>query len=103
VASTNWLAKIASRSTSLLKPVTENIHKSQKPKNNSKYAQHIPDTGHPYGSIENTMKVLQLASKGKYMNTLEKFRIFSITRKCLQINETYTDLTSPIYDILIKT
>jgi hypothetical protein len=49
------------------------------------------------------MKILHLATKGKYMNTLEKFHIYKIRKKGIQINETYSDHTNPIYDILIKT
>jgi hypothetical protein len=37
------------------------------------YARHILITGHSYGQLDNTMDILQVAKKGKYMNTLEKF------------------------------
>jgi hypothetical protein len=49
------------------------------------------------------MKVLHLTTKDKYLNILETFHIYNISKKRLQTNETYTDLTDPIYDILIKT
>jgi hypothetical protein len=36
------------------------------------------------------------------MNTLEKFLIYKINKKGIQIDETYSDHTNPIYGILIK-
>jgi hypothetical protein len=45
-------------------------------KTNSKYAQHILDTGHSYGPIQDTKKVLDFATKG----ALEKFRIYNISK-----------------------
>jgi hypothetical protein len=67
-------------------------------KTNSKYTQHILDHQNTYGSIENTMAFLHMATTGRYMNTLEKFHI-----KGIQINKTYSDLNNPIYEVLIET
>jgi hypothetical protein len=44
---------------------------------NSTYAQHILNTGHTYGQLDNTMNILQIANKGKDMNTVEPFHIYS--------------------------
>jgi hypothetical protein len=43
---------------------------------NSKYAQHILETQHTYGPIEDTMEVLHLDGKGQKMNTWERFHIY---------------------------
>jgi hypothetical protein len=71
-------------------------------KNTSKYAEHILDSKHSYGSLENAMKVLHLATKGKHMNTHEKFHIYQISKKGIHINEVHSDYTNPIYVILTK-
>jgi hypothetical protein len=47
------------------------------------------------------MMMLQVATKGRYMNTLEKFYIQNISKKGIQINKTYSELINPIY--LMKT
>jgi hypothetical protein len=42
----------------------------------SKFAQQILETGHTYGTIEETMEIMQLNKKGHLLNTLEHFYIF---------------------------
>jgi hypothetical protein len=86
----------------------ERIQATRTNKTNTKYAQHILDTQHSYGSTENTMTILHMATKGRYeyMSTLENFHIYNIIKKDIQINETYSDLNNPIYEgltILTKT
>jgi hypothetical protein len=41
----------------------------------SRYAQHILETGHAYGTIEDTLSVLHRNKKGLLINTLEQFHI----------------------------
>jgi hypothetical protein len=43
---------------------------------NSGYSNHILNTGHTYGNITNTMKILKIEKKGKHLNTLEKYHIY---------------------------
>jgi hypothetical protein len=43
---------------------------------NSGYSSHIVNTGHAYGSITNTVKVIKTEKKGKHLNTLKKFHIY---------------------------
>jgi hypothetical protein len=33
----------------------------------------ILNTGHRYGTISNTMKIMKAGKKGKHLNTLEKY------------------------------
>jgi hypothetical protein len=81
----------------------EHVQAIRTNKINSKYAQHILDTQHTYGSIENTMSILHMATKGRYTNTLEKFHFYNISKKGIHINKTYSDLNNPICEVLIKT
>lgn len=47
----------------------------------SNCAQHILDNKHLYRSVGNTMKILHLATKGKHMNTHEKFCIYQLSER----------------------
>jgi hypothetical protein len=44
------------------------------------FAQHILNTGHAYGGIED-MKIFQKIEKGAHMNTLGKFHIYEISEQ----------------------
>jgi hypothetical protein len=41
----------------------------------SKFAQHLTNHGHVFGSLNSTMEVVQLHRKGTQLNTLKKFYI----------------------------
>jgi hypothetical protein len=49
------------------------------------------NTGHTYGSIADTMKVLKTEKKGRHLNTLEKYHIYKTSKEGLQMNDTYID------------
>jgi hypothetical protein len=55
------------------------------------------NTGHTYGSMANTMKVLKTERKGKHLNTLEKYHICKKSTDGLQMNDTYIDTYNPIF------
>jgi hypothetical protein len=65
--------------------------------NNSKsgYSNHILSTGHTYGTITNTMKIVKTGKKGRHLNTLEKYRIYRISKDNLNMNDTYITYTTP--------
>jgi sugar diacid utilization regulator len=44
------------------------------------YAQHILETGHTYGTIENTLHILHREKEGPLMNTLEQFHIHNLQK-----------------------
>jgi hypothetical protein len=56
-------------------PTTLDIQDMWNNRGNTGFSQHILDTGHSYGSMENTMTVLKTGNKGQYMNSLEKYHI----------------------------
>jgi hypothetical protein len=76
---------------------TEHIQAIKTNKHTSKYAQHILDTGHTYGKMEETMDVIHTTRKGHLLNTLERFYIYDLSKKKLQMNDTY----NPNMDLLI--
>jgi hypothetical protein len=50
----------------------EHIYNIKSNNSNTGYSRHILDTGHSYGTMENTMDVIRIGKKGRYLNTLEK-------------------------------
>jgi hypothetical protein len=52
---------------------TTNIHMQGAIKRHIHCAQHIPNTGYPYESIQNTMEIMLIARKSKQINSLENF------------------------------
>jgi hypothetical protein len=68
----------------------------------SMFAQHILNTGHAYGCIEDIMKILHTISKGAHMNTLEKFHIYEMTKQGMQLNYTFMDIDQSHFQYLNK-
>jgi hypothetical protein len=48
------------------------------------------------------MKILYIERKGKMLNTLEKYHIYTLTTQRLQMNEVLAATYNPIYDTLMK-
>jgi hypothetical protein len=61
------------------------------------------ETGHTCSTIDQTMEIRHMEKKGPKLNTLERFYIYDLTKKGLQMNDIFTDTHNPIFDILIKT
>jgi hypothetical protein len=48
------------------------------------------------------MEVLQIKNKAQFPNTLKRFHIYDLSRQKLQMNDTFTDIHNPIFDLIIK-
>ena len=48
------------------------------------------------------MKIIHYARKGRMMDALEKFHIYNITRKGVQINDRLTIHCNPIFDAVLR-
>jgi phosphopentomutase len=59
-------------------------------KNKSKFAQHLLDHNHSIGPMDTIMDTLHITTKGRMMNTMEKFHIYIETLKNNQINDKCT-------------
>jgi hypothetical protein len=70
---------------------------------NSRFDQHILDTGHEYETIEKTMKILHIEKKGQMLDTYERFHIYEISKQNLQLNDNYAEIYNPIYNTIIST
>jgi hypothetical protein len=68
----------------------------------SKFAQHILETTHTYDTTDRTMKILHIEKKGQKLKTSYTRKIYDATKKSLQLNDTFTDIHNPIFEVLIK-
>jgi len=55
--------------------------------NKSKFTQHLIDNNHSIGPIENIMGLIHTTSKGKMLDTMEKFYIYRETQMNNQLND----------------
>jgi hypothetical protein len=68
--------------------------------NKSKFATHLLENKHSISHINDIMKVLFTTTKGKLMDTVEKFHIYKETRNNNQINDKNTVKPNAIFDII---
>jgi hypothetical protein len=59
---------------------------------NSGYSNHILNTGHTYGNITDTMKIVKIEKKEKHLNTSVKYHISKMSKNRLHMKDTYTDV-----------
>jgi hypothetical protein len=55
----------------------EHIHDIRSNNGNTGYSNHMLNTRHTYGIMHDTMEIITLGRKGKYLNMLEKYHIYS--------------------------
>jgi hypothetical protein len=79
----------------------ENIQDIRNNRTNTGYSQHIINTGHEYGNIENTLNILNVQKKGAFLNTLEKFHIYQKQKTDNLLNESCTYTYNPIFEFLL--
>jgi hypothetical protein len=58
----------------------EHIHAIRNNNNNSGYSNHIPNTGHTYGTINDTMDIIRKGQKGKNLNTLKNTTFIKLVK-----------------------
>jgi hypothetical protein len=79
---------------------TEHIQDIKNNKIETGFSHLILSTGHTYDKIENTMEILNFQEKGKYLNILEKFHIYEANKTGILLNDNFTDIFNPIFDII---
>jgi hypothetical protein len=88
----------------------EHIQAIRNNNGNSGYSKHILNTGHTYGSVTDTMKALKTQSKGRHLNTVERYYIYiyiyiyiyKIKKNGIQMNDACIDTHNPIFEIIQK-
>jgi transposase-like protein len=79
----------------------EHFHDFKFNKYKSKFATHLLENKHSIGPINEIMEILYTTSKGRLMDTIEKFYIYNETHLNNQINYKDTVKFNAIYDVLI--
>jgi hypothetical protein len=46
------------------------------------------------------MEILNFQEKGSYLNTLERFHIYRAKKAGQLLNDNYTDIFNPIYELM---
>jgi hypothetical protein len=80
----------------------EHIYDIRSNNSNTGYANHILNTGHTYGPIDDIMEIMETVKKGKYLNTLEKYHIHRISKENTHMNDFSTETYNPIFEELNK-
>jgi len=70
--------------------------------NKTKFAQHLLENGHSIGPIEDIMEVLYSKTKGKLMDTMERFHIYKETQANNQINDKNTATPNIIFETTVR-
>ena len=52
--------------------------------------------------MEDIMDIIQYASKGKMMDTIERFHIYELTSKGLQLNDKLTIQGNPLFETVAR-
>jgi precorrin-6B methylase 2 len=61
------------------------------------YSNHILNTGHTYDTTTDTMDVIRIGRKSRYLNTLEKYHTYKISRNNLHVKYTYIEAYKLIF------
>ena len=69
---------------------------------NSKFAQHLIDQSHSFGSIDSIMGILHVVRKGAMMDTMERFQIYKATSMGIQINDRSTVGSNVLFDTVLS-
>jgi hypothetical protein len=69
---------------------------------NSTFEQHLLETGHEFGKIEDNNVHHILRQKGKHLDTMEKFYIYRETKDNNQLNDKHTVIYNKIFETIIE-
>lgn len=81
----------------------QHINAIRNNRQNSKFTQHILETGHEYITLDQTVEILHIDKKEPKLNTLERSHIYDITKKGLSMKDIIIDIHNLIFDIWIET
>jgi hypothetical protein len=71
-------------------------------KGNSGYSNYIPNKGHTYRTITETMDIIKTEKEGKHLNILEKYRVYKINKNRLHMNDIYLGIYNLTFETLYE-
>jgi hypothetical protein len=78
----------------------EHIHDIGSNNSNTGYSNHILNTGHTYGTMTDTMKIIITGKKGKHLNTLERYHIYRASKEGIHMNDIHMDTRNSIFQAI---
>jgi hypothetical protein len=69
---------------------------------NSNFAQHLLETGHSFGKVEDIMEIWQVCKKETHINSVEKLYIYRETVRDNQLNDRHTVVYNRIFNTVLK-
>jgi hypothetical protein len=51
--------------------------------------------------MEKAMKILHIEKKGQVLDTYERFHIYEISQRNIQLNDNFAETYNPIYNVII--
>jgi hypothetical protein len=66
------------------------------------FAQHLLENGHAIRKMEEIMKIIHIARKGRMLNTFESFHLYKETRAENQINDKLTAKRNEIFETITQ-
>jgi hypothetical protein len=78
----------------------EHIRDIRSNKGNTGFANHILNSGHTYGTLEDTLQVVSIQNKGPHLNTLEIFHIYKEQKTGTSLNDNHVDLYNPLFELV---
>jgi hypothetical protein len=80
----------------------EHISDIKHNRDKSKYAKHILDHLHEYGTKEERMYIIKMMDKGSHMDAHEQFHTYKYNRLGECLNEQHTTGTNILFDVLLE-
>jgi hypothetical protein len=68
----------------------------------SKFAKHLNEHNHSFGTMDTTMQILQHHRKSAHLNALERFYIHSQAATDSHLNDEHTVLPNKIFDAIMR-
>jgi hypothetical protein len=78
----------------------EHIREIRNNRETSGYVQHILETGHSFGKMNDIMEIIKIEQKGSYLNTPENFHIFKLFKQGIQFNNISSNIHNPIFNVI---
>jgi hypothetical protein len=69
---------------------------------NSKFAQHVTESGHSFGKKTDILQIKFIGKKSKFLDTMEKYYIYQETKINTQINDKNTVSYNKIFETILE-
>ena len=68
----------------------------------SNFAKHLIEQTHTFGSVHDTVQILQLHNKGAHLDTIERYYIYEEFTKNIHLNDEHAISPNKVFETLFK-